>query len=108
MADVFQTTNPPPSSPPGKCVLVYPLPLMRVAHTRWVERGVGGGVNILEDVRHSSVLYVCKYFVLCTQETGQISETGPRRPSVCESFQIPDMDFSITDPDPQNTEFTKN
>jgi hypothetical protein len=25
---------------------------------RWLERG---GVNILEDVRHSSVLYVCKY-----------------------------------------------
>jgi hypothetical protein len=23
----------------------------------------GWGVNILEDVRHSSVLYVCKYFV---------------------------------------------
>jgi hypothetical protein len=31
-------------------------------HTRWVERGVG--VNILEDARHSSVLYICKYFVL--------------------------------------------
>jgi hypothetical protein len=27
----------------------------------WVERGVG--VNILEDARHSSVLYICKYFV---------------------------------------------
>jgi hypothetical protein len=26
--------------------------------------GGGGGVNILEDVRHSSVLYVCKYFVV--------------------------------------------
>jgi hypothetical protein len=27
--------------------------------------GEGGGrVNILEDARHSSVLYVCKYFVL--------------------------------------------
>ncbi len=24
----------------------------------------GGGVNILEDARHSSVLYICKYFVL--------------------------------------------
>ncbi len=23
----------------------------------------GGGVNILEDVKHSSVLYICKYFV---------------------------------------------
>jgi hypothetical protein len=32
----------------------------RVGHTRWVERG--WGVNILEDVRHCSVLYICKYF----------------------------------------------
>ncbi len=24
----------------------------------------GGGVNILEDARHSTVLYICKYFVL--------------------------------------------
>jgi hypothetical protein len=31
-------------------------------HTRWVERGMG--VNILEDARHSSVLCICKYFVL--------------------------------------------
>jgi hypothetical protein len=30
-------------------------------HTRWVERG--RGVNILEDARHCSVLYICKYFV---------------------------------------------
>jgi hypothetical protein len=30
-------------------------------HTHWVERG--WGVNILEDARHSSVLYICKYFV---------------------------------------------
>ena len=27
-----------------------------------MERG-GGGSNILEDARHSSVLYMCKYFV---------------------------------------------
>jgi hypothetical protein len=27
-------------------------------HTRWVERG--WGVNILEDTRHCSVLYICK------------------------------------------------
>jgi hypothetical protein len=30
-------------------------------HTRWVERG--WGVNILEDAKHCSVLYICKYFV---------------------------------------------
>ena len=29
----------------------------------WRERCMGGGVNILEDARHSSVLYICKYFV---------------------------------------------
>jgi hypothetical protein len=35
-----------------------------VGQTRWVERGVG--VNILEDARHCSVLYIRKYFVfLC-------------------------------------------
>ncbi len=48
--------DPPSPSPPGECV------------------GAGGGhslggeggwvVNILEDVRHSPVLYVCKYFVV--------------------------------------------
>ncbi len=31
-------------------------------HTRWVERG--WGVNILEDARHCSVLFICKYFVI--------------------------------------------
>jgi hypothetical protein len=33
----------------------------RVGHTRWVKRG--WGVNILEDVRYCSVLYIRKYFV---------------------------------------------
>ncbi len=60
MAGVFQNIDPPPT----------PLTARRVCtpafgagggHTRWVEKG--GGVNILEDARHSSVLYVCKYFV---------------------------------------------
>jgi hypothetical protein len=46
MAGVFQIIDPPPAGG---------------GHTCWVERG--WGVNILEDVRHSSVLYVCKYFV---------------------------------------------
>ncbi len=32
-------------------------------HTRWVERGWG---VIVEDARHSSVLYICKYFVIVT------------------------------------------
>ncbi len=51
-------TPPPPT--PGECV---PPPAFGAegGHTRWVERG--WGVNILEDARHSSVLYICMYFV---------------------------------------------
>ncbi len=57
MSGVFQNIDPPPPLPPGECVPAF-------GHTRWVERGVG--VNILEDARHCSVLYICKYFVLLT------------------------------------------
>ncbi len=60
MSGVFQNIDPPPPSPPGDCV--PPAFGAGGGHTRWVERGVG--VNILEDARHSSVLYICKYFVL--------------------------------------------
>ncbi len=45
MAGVFQNIDPPPPSPPGRTHLLG---------------GEGVGVTILE---HSSVLYVCKYFV---------------------------------------------
>ncbi len=46
-----------------------PLPAVECAsplvlgggHTRWVERG--WGVNVLEDARHCSILYIRKYFV---------------------------------------------
>jgi hypothetical protein len=54
MAGVFQNIDPPP-----------PLTARRVCTPRCTPRlwGEGGwGVNILEDVRHSSVLYLCKYF----------------------------------------------
>jgi hypothetical protein len=53
-------TPPPPSpSPPGECV-----PPAFGAGEDTLARGRGGwGVNILEDDRHCSVLYVCKYFV---------------------------------------------
>jgi hypothetical protein len=47
---------------PHRPASVYPLLLVRVEDTLAGWRG-GWGVNILEDVRHSSVLYVCKYFV---------------------------------------------
>jgi hypothetical protein len=54
--------------PPHRPASVYTLAFgARGGHTRWVERGVG--VNILEDARHSSVLYICKYFVLPTLPT---------------------------------------
>jgi hypothetical protein len=59
MAGVFQNIDPPPPSPLGECV---PLPLVRGEDTLAGWRG-GWGVNILEDARHSSVFYVCKYFV---------------------------------------------
>jgi hypothetical protein len=63
MSLVFQNIDPPPPPPPGECV---PPPLVRGEDTlaggrkRW-------GVNILEDARHSSVLYTCKYFGAVTQ-----------------------------------------
>jgi hypothetical protein len=63
MSGVFQNIDPPP--PPHRKASVYPPPHLAFGagggHTRWVERGAG--VNILEDARHSSVLYMCKYFV---------------------------------------------
>jgi hypothetical protein len=52
------------SHPPHRPASVRPPPLVRGEDTlaRW-RRG-GGGVNILEDARHSSVLYICRYFVM--------------------------------------------
>jgi hypothetical protein len=51
MSCFFQKIDPPPTpSPPGECV---PPPLVQGGgHTRWVERGGGGKVNILEEARH--------------------------------------------------------
>jgi hypothetical protein len=60
MASVFQNIDPPTPRRPAS---VYPLPLVRGEDT--LARWRGGGVNILEDARHSSVLYIRKYFVLC-------------------------------------------
>ncbi len=61
MSGVFQNIDPPPPHRPAS---VYPPPLVGVGgggHTRGVERG--WEVNILEDARHSSVLYIRKDFV---------------------------------------------
>jgi hypothetical protein len=57
MTGVFQNIDPPPPSPPGECG-----PLVRGEDTLAGWRG-GWEVNILEDARHSSVLYICMYFV---------------------------------------------
>ncbi len=59
MSGVFQNIDPPPpQSPPGEC-------LWCGGRTHSLG-GEGVGVNILEDARHSSVLYICKYFVGCS------------------------------------------
>ena len=50
MSGVFQNIDPPPPHHPG----IHSL------------GGEGVGVNILEDARHSFVLYICKYFVAHT------------------------------------------
>ncbi len=63
MSCVFQNIDPPSPSPPGECV--PPTFGAGGGHTRRVERGVG--VNILEDARHSSVLYL--YRILFRYET---------------------------------------
>jgi hypothetical protein len=62
MSGVFQNID---LHPPHRLVSVCP-PAFDAGggHTRWVERGVEGGVNILEDARHGSVLYICRYFVV--------------------------------------------
>ncbi len=55
MSYVFQNIDHPSPSPPGECV--PPPPLLRGEDTLAGWRG-GWGVNILEDARHSSVLYL--------------------------------------------------
>jgi hypothetical protein len=59
MAGVFKNIDP---HPPLRPASIYPNLLVRGEDTLAGWRG--GGVNILEDARHSSVLYIRKYFVL--------------------------------------------
>jgi hypothetical protein len=66
MSVVFQNIDPPPPTPhPLASVYPPPPPLVRGEDTLAGWKGGGGhwGVNILEDVRHCSVLYIRKYFV---------------------------------------------
>jgi hypothetical protein len=62
-AGVFQKNDPPPPPPARRVCTVYPPPLMRGEDTLGGWRGEWG-VNILEDAKQSSVLYICKYFVI--------------------------------------------
>jgi hypothetical protein len=57
MSGVFQIIDP---SPPGECV----PPALGVGEDTLAGWRGGWRVNILEDARHSAVLYTCKYFVL--------------------------------------------
>jgi hypothetical protein len=59
MSGVFRNIDPPP---PHRLASVYHPPLERGEDTLAGWRG-GGGVNSLEDARHCSVLYICKYVV---------------------------------------------
>jgi hypothetical protein len=59
MSGVFQNIDP---SPPTARRVCLRLPLVREEDTLAGWRG-GWVVNILEDAIHSSVLYICKYFV---------------------------------------------
>ncbi len=52
---LLKNIDPPPPSPPGECL--PPPPLLRGEDTLAGRRG-GWGVNVLEDARHSSVLYL--------------------------------------------------
>jgi hypothetical protein len=72
MSGVFQILDPHPLTARRVCI---PAPFgAGGGHTRWVERG--WGVNSSEDARHSSVLYICKYFVLSGKAESNVSETG--------------------------------
>jgi hypothetical protein len=60
MSGVFQNIDPRPLTDRRVCT---PPPLVRGKDTLAGWRGGAWGVNILEDARHCSVLYICKYFV---------------------------------------------
>jgi len=82
MAGVFQNIDPASPSPPAECL---PPPLVRGEDTLARRRG-GWGVNILEDVRHSSVLYYSTYIsTLCSPLS---PKNTPRCTSITAIFLI--------------------
>ncbi len=60
MSGVFRNINPHPLSPPGEYVRLWCGGEDTLAGWRG-----GWEVNILEDARHSSVLYICTVSTLC-------------------------------------------
>ncbi len=60
MSGVFQNIDPPTPPPPGECV-VYGGGAFGAGGEDTLAGWRGG--NILEDAKHSFVLYICKYFV---------------------------------------------
>jgi hypothetical protein len=76
MAGVFQNIDPHPPTARRVCT-----PRLWCGGRTHSLVGVGGGGQF-EDVRHSSVFYVCKYFVLyslaacCCSGTGSLVGTG--------------------------------
>jgi hypothetical protein len=72
VSGVFQNIDPP--TPPLTARRVcYPPPSVRGEDALAGLRG-GWGVNILEDARHSSILYICEYFVCGWIAINQICE----------------------------------
>jgi hypothetical protein len=63
MSGVFQNIDPHPPTPPAAQRVCTPSPLWCGGEDTLDGWRGGWGVNILEDARHSSVLYMCKYFV---------------------------------------------
>ncbi len=64
MSGVFQNIENIDPHPPHRPANVPPPPLVRGEDTLAGWKGGGWGVNILEDARHCSVLYIRKYFVM--------------------------------------------
>jgi hypothetical protein len=75
MSGVFQNIDPPPPHRPAGVYPSPPPPLVRGEDTLAGWRG-GWGVNILEDARHSSVLFICKYFVCVSVPGGAYTQGG--------------------------------
>ncbi len=90
MAGVFQNTVLTPHPPHRQ--RVCSVPFVRGEDTLARRRG-GWGFNILEDVRNSSVLYVCKYFVVLTFKIKsrlcvQLPQSEEVSPSSCNTDKL--------------------